>query len=147
MYQQYEWNETTRKSEPAGFTTSNSIQVTVNSITKTGEIIDSAVDAGANKVSSVSFTVSDGIQEQVRNEALKEAAVNAKSKASSIAEGLGVSLGSVYSASENSYLYVPYYRDSYAGMAVSADAVKETTPVTPGDIEFTATVSVQFEII
>jgi len=145
LREKQEWNENQRKYESIGFETVNSIQVTVNELNDTGKIIDAAVEAGANSVSSVSFALSDEKQETLMAEALKQAALNARKKAESISEGLSVSLGSVYSASENTYYSTPYYRTAYDSMG--ANEAKAETPVTPGDIEFNATVSVQFEII
>jgi uncharacterized protein len=140
------WNDSLRKYEPVGYRTSNSIMVTVKNLDATGNIIDAAVNAGVNRVSSVRFTLSRQKTVELRTLALKEAAQNAREKADSIASGLGVSLFQVHSASESSgYSYSNYSR-SY-DMMESLDASDgASTPITPGDIDFSATVNVQFEI-
>lgn len=146
LQEEFQWNETLRKSESIGYKTTNSIRITVNDLTKTGSLIDAAVQAGANRVNSVSFTLSQAKEDELRVSALTEAAANAKTRAQNIATGLGITVGQVYSASENSNYYTPYYNIDYAMEKSSLGGAAATTPITPGDIEFTATVSVQFEI-
>ncbi|MBU2100239.1 SIMPL domain-containing protein [Candidatus Micrarchaeota archaeon] len=147
LNEKQEWNALTKKYEIIGYQTTNSIQVTVTDLSTTGKVIDKAVEAGANNVSSVSFALSEEKQAVLMSEALKQASVNAKTKAESIALGLNVSLGNVFSASENSYYSVPYLRNYSMDSAGMGMEVQADTLITPGDIEFSATVTVQFEII
>lgn len=143
LSEEFQWNDSLRKSESVGFRTNNSIQVTVRDLSKVGSVIDAAVQAGANSVSSVSFELSEQKMSELKTAALSDAAQNARQKANSIAAGLGVSVGQVYSASESFEYYVPVYK-SYPMESAGVSAAP--TPITPGDIEFSATVSVQFEI-
>ncbi|MFA5126152.1 MAG: SIMPL domain-containing protein [archaeon] len=140
----FEWNDYTRKSESIGYKTVNQIQVTLSDTAKAGTVVDAAVQAGANRVSSIAFGLSDKKELEVKKTALSEAATTAKTKAESIASGLGVSLGKVYSISESSYYYTPNY-SSYE-MAKDASAGSAPTQVSAGDVEVTASVSVSFEI-
>ncbi|HPM85747.1 MAG TPA: SIMPL domain-containing protein [archaeon] len=143
--EEYEWNDVLRKSEPKGYKTINQIQVTLKDITKAGSVVDVAVNAGANRVSSISFGLSKEKELEVRKTALSEASSTAKAKADSIVQGLNVTLGKVYSISENSYYYTPVnYRDY--DMAVGVVEEKASTPITAGDVEVTASVAVQFEL-
>lgn len=150
LYEDYKWNQTTQESDSIGYRTVNTIQITVHDLTKTGDVIDAAAVAGANRVSGVSFSLSRAKQDQLNTEALQEAAANAKTKAESIGAGLGITLGQVYSVNESGGYTQPYYRnyamDSYAMGASAESAPKAMTPITPGDVEFTISVSVQFEI-
>ncbi|MFA4855352.1 MAG: SIMPL domain-containing protein [archaeon] len=145
VYEEFQWNENTRKSESLGYRTTNSIQATVRDLSKVGGVIDVAVQAGANSISGVSFALTKETEAELRTLALQEASANARAKAQSIATGLGISVGTVYSASENSSYATPYYAKSYA-MDAAGEAASAPTPISPGDIEFNATVSVQFEI-
>jgi len=148
LNEQYEWDQITQKSKIVGYQTTNTILVTVKDLDATGSVIDAAVDAGANNVSGVRFTLSRQMQDSLRTEALKEAGQNAREKATSIAEGLGISISQVYSASENSgYSYPTYYKSlDYATAGVGAEDSRAPTPITPGDVEFSASIYVQFEI-
>lgn len=145
LYQKTEWDDNLRKSVNRGFQTSNSIKVTVNDLSKTGAVIDAAVKAGANNVSSISFTIDDAKQTELKRTALTSASQEAKAKASAIAAGLGVELDGVQSVSENGSYYVPYYQSFNKGMAMDAAAAPET-PISPGDVKVNANVTVVFKI-
>ncbi len=148
LNEEFEWNETTRKSESTGYRTSHSIQVTLHDLTQTGKVVDAAAQAGANRVNSVTFSLSNAKEDELRTQALQEAAQNARTKATSIATGLGVTLGQVFSASESSSYSTPYYYDRMEKTMAGAaqDSAVPSTPITSGDVEFSAMVSVQFEI-
>ena len=145
--EEFEWNDLTKKSVSTGYRTVNQIQVTLNGsdISSAGKVIDLAVGAGANRVSSISFGLSKEKELEVRKLALNEASTTAKAKADSIAQGLNVTLGKVYSVSENSFYYTPSnYRNDSLAVGSAPEAV--STPIVAGDVEVTASVSVQFEL-
>lgn len=149
LYEDFKWNQGTQQSDSIGYRTVNSIQVTVHDLSKTGDVIDAATQSGANRISSVSFSLSKGKQDEINTQALKEASANAKAKADSISQGLNITLGQVYSVNESGGYVQPYYYrsyDSYAMGASESAAPKASTPITPGDVEFTVSVNVQFEI-
>jgi len=145
--EEFEWNKLTERSESIGYRTSNQIQVTLNGndISGAGKIIDAAVMAGANKVSSISFGLSKEKELDVRKTALNEASSVSREKADSIAQGLGIAVGKVYSVSENSFYYTPNYANYDMAKAVAAPEAA-STPIIAGDVEVNASVSVQFEI-
>lgn len=145
--EEFQWNDITKKSESAGYRTINEIQVTLKGdyINKAGTIIDAAVQAGANSVSSISFGLSDSKELDVRNQALIEASGVAKTKANSIAQGLGIGVGAVHSISESSFYYTPNYKTLDNAMAGSAPSATPT-PISAGDVEVNASVNVNFEI-
>ncbi len=143
LRERYEWNNTLRKNELIGYRTTNTIKVVLRDLEKTGSVIDSAVLAGANRVSSISFTLSEEKQARAREEVLKEASANARAKANRIASGLGIKVGRVHSVSEDSHYNIPMYQ-SYEMTARDSDSPE--TIITPGDVSMSATVTVQFEI-
>jgi len=141
LNEEFQWNELLRKSESIGYRTVNTVQATVNRLSTTGSVIDSAVKAGANSVSQVSFKLSESNESRLKAMALENASGNANAKAQSIAKGLGIALGQVHSASESTNYVFPYYS---AAEAKTADA---STPIVPGNVEVSSTVTVQFEIM
>jgi len=143
--EEFEWNESMRKSVSVGYKTTNTIRVKVRDLDQVGNVIDVVVNAGANNISNVSFALTKETQAELRTMALKDASENARTKAQSIASGLGIGVGQVYSASESSSYATPSYARNYA-MEDAVAGSAAPTPITPGDIEFSATVSVQFEI-
>ncbi len=64
-----------------GYTASNIVSVRTEQITKASEIIDAAVDAGANRAENIYFTLSSELDKQVRDELIADAVQDAKMKA------------------------------------------------------------------
>jgi uncharacterized protein YggE len=144
--EEFQWNDLTKKSESIGYRTVNQIQVTLNGsdISRAGTVIDAAVQAGANRVSSIVFSLSKEKELELRTIALREASGVAFAKATSIASGLNVSLGKVKQVNESGFYYAPNYVNSE--MLKSADSGSSPTPITAGDVEVSASVSVSYEI-
>ena len=143
--EEYKWDKNTEANVSAGYRTTNQIQVTLTDTTMAGKVVDAAVSAGANRVSSISFGLSKEKELSVRQTALNEAATTARVKANSIASGLGVTIAGVQSISENSFYYTPNYAN-YDMAKATAGSAPVTTPITAGDVEVNATVSVVFEL-
>lgn len=123
-----------------GYTCSNTIRVTVKNLNKVGEVIDVAVAAGANQVSSIQFTISDEAMRQLGLNALSLAVKDAASKASTIATAAGVTLVGPVSISISGYS--PYVR-SYAFEAVSG--IAPTPILSPEEVSVTVSVSAVYE--
>jgi len=83
----------------SGYTASHSLQIHVRDIAKAGKIVDAALNAGANKVNSLHFSVGD--QSAVRKEALGKAIRDARNKADIIAQGLGCRIIGIKNVSES----------------------------------------------
>lgn len=138
------WDPRTQETVNEGYQTTNSIQVTVSDISQAGTIIDAAVDAGANRVSGITFTIEDAALKALKRDALKAASQEAQVKAGAIASGLNVQLDKVLSANENGFVYRPYkYAMDAAAVEQSAMA---PTLITPGDVEITANLTVTYAI-
>jgi uncharacterized protein YggE len=146
VYEDFEWNDFIQKSESVGYKTVNQIQVTLKDTSMAGKVVDAAVGAGANRVSSISFGLSKEKELEVRKTALADASTTAKAKADSIASGLGITVGKVYSVSESSFYYAPNYANYAMAKEDSVGSGATPTPITAGDVEVNATVSVQFEL-
>jgi uncharacterized protein YggE len=81
-----------------GYCVSNMLQVTVRDVERAGQVLDAAVEAGANQVWGVHFTVSDEAKWQ--GQARKAAMADAKARAGELAELAGLERGEVLSVSE-----------------------------------------------
>lgn len=77
---------------------SNMVRVTVRQVGKAGEVLDAVVQAGANQVYGVTFTVSD--ESTWKSQARAEAMKDARSRAQELASLADVGLGEVISVSE-----------------------------------------------
>jgi len=122
----------------------NTLQVTLKDVNQTGTIIDTAVAAGVNSVSSIQFMLSDEQAQVLRSEALKEAVTHARADADVVAAALGVTITGTQSA-DIPQGYVPVVYDTYRAEMASAKS-PVPTPIQPGDVTVTAQVSVTYTI-
>ena len=118
------------------YTASNSVDVTVHDVSKTGAVIQAAVNAGATRVSGVEFSASNS--DALYDKALGVAYDNARTKAAALAERAGMKLGDPISIQEGQ-------QDVFAesDLAQSAPAAA-APPIEPGTATVTAIVTVVF---
>jgi uncharacterized protein YggE len=130
-------------SEKVVFEVNNQITITLDLTddVDVGEVLDGAVGAGANSVEGVTFGLRDPTS--VQEEALEEAVNDAMGKSLVISEAAGVTLGRIVSISESGASPVPM-AESRVYFAADAGAA---TPIVPGDVEVTATVTITYEIL
>lgn len=120
----------------------NTVFVTVRDLDSLGDLLDTAVQAGANTVNSVQFDVEN------KDEAMKEARVdamnNAEQQAQELAAAAGLTLGEIKSISfvDNQY---PVFDGKGGGGGVAAEAAA-AVPIQPGQLSFVATVNVTYEL-
>jgi uncharacterized protein YggE len=122
-----------------GYTARNSVSVKIRDLSKAGQVLDAASNAGANEFYGPSLTRSD--QDELQAKALRDAVGDARKKAEALADAAGVQLGTVTAITEGfSGGPEPYY-----AMADSTRAVK-AAPIEPGTQDVQATVTVTFAI-
>ncbi|HUS76228.1 MAG TPA: SIMPL domain-containing protein [Methanothrix sp.] len=117
------------------FLASNIVTVDLNNTTDVGKVLDAAVSAGSNSIQEVSFDLSD--PQPQKDQALTLAIEDARRKAEIAAKAAGVNLGRVLEISEG-YGYV-----AAASRNVAFDI---GTPIQPGKMEITASVTMTYEI-
>lgn len=121
---------------------SNIVTVKVRKIDDVGKILDGALEAGANSVNSVFFTVNDPTKAQ--NDARTFAVKDAMAKAQTLATAAGVKVGKIISISDIQSGVVPLFRtNAYESAPASAGGAG---PVETGSTEITATIEMHFEI-
>jgi len=104
-----------------------------------GNIVDAAVNAGANNIKSIIFKLSDSKKEKLGSQALKIALMNANRKASIITSELGVKI--------KKPLYVNAEYVSTRPIYKSYEEIREVgSEIGVGEIEVEAFVSVSYEI-
>lgn len=127
------------RTTPIGYRVSNQVTVTTKDIDHVGQLIDSAVLAGANQVNSISFSLSEEKIAEIRFQALDLAIEDAEAKASAIAKKLDLTIIGVGHVSESSSYAIPYQVESAA-----LDYREASTPIEPGDVSFSMTVNIVF---
>jgi len=128
--------ETSQASEGGVYRVSNMLQVTIRDLGKVSQLIDAVVEAGANQMYGVSFTVSDDAAWQ--SQAREKAMADAQARAEELAGLASVELGQVLSVSEV-VGGSPYY-------AVQREAAYGGAGIAPGELEFSAQIQVTFAI-
>ncbi|WP_254052728.1 SIMPL domain-containing protein [Bacillus sp. V59.32b] len=131
---QYDYQDATQIFR--GYKVTHLIQITISKIKQVGEILDTAVNNGANTVSSLQFTLSN--QEVYYNQALSLAVENAREKAVSLAKILGVTLNKIPDLVQEISVNQPILFESTALVKSVA------TPIQPGELDIPAVVRVEY---
>lgn len=120
-----------------------SIQVRIRDVNSAGQIIDAGVQAGANRVDGISFTVADltPFKDQARGLAM----ANARQKADQLASLAGMRVVGVKSIAESDATSTPI-RAERSVAAAPAAAAPAPPPIEPGEQEVRTQVSVVFII-
>jgi uncharacterized protein len=131
------------------YTVTNSITVDSYNLLNISQWIDTAVQAGVNDVSSISFSLSDEKSELIKNNLLKQAVVNAKSKADIAASALGLRVIGVKSIIIEGVDVIPPLPPPQPFLAKEATtaAAPEAGPPTPiiaGEQQVTSSVTTVF---
>jgi uncharacterized protein len=125
-----------------GFEIINQLRVTVRDTDQLGELLDAAVNAGANSIYGVTFYVDD--QTEAASEARVEAVEDARTKAEELAAAAGMTLGPVVAISEGTTpLVSPVYDMGRGGGMAAAEAA---VPVEPGSTTVAVDVTMTFEL-
>ncbi len=128
-----------------GYQASNSVNVTVRDITKTGPVIDAAAAAAGDHITigGVSFYVGD--TEALIGAARKDAINNAMKRATEYASAAGVTVGGVVQISEVS-VSNPIPMTMYAAADSAAGAPSAPTPIQTGTQDLTVSVTVVYQL-
>ena len=129
--------------EIIGYTVSNMMTVEVRDLEKVGQVIDTALTAGANRFHGLHWTLRDERQPRLR--ALKMAAAQAREKAQALGEALDVKLVRILTANEGG-AQVIYPRPFMARSASAAMAAEVSVPISSGELKVEASVTLIYEI-
>lgn len=125
--------------EIAGYTARNTVEVVTSDLPTVGKLIDGAMQAGANHIERLEYTLKD--REAAHAQALREATMKARADAEAIANALGVKIIRVLSADGGAEAPI---RPMMMGMARMEAA--PPTPVEPGTVDVRAVVTLQVEV-
>ncbi|MCS7095319.1 MAG: SIMPL domain-containing protein [Thaumarchaeota archaeon] len=128
-----------------GYVATNMMEITLRGglISKAGEAIDRAVEAGSNLLYGIYFSVSKERSSQLGQEVLKAAVSDARSKAELLARELGLRIVGVASVSIN---FSPETMRVPISAFEATDGAVRSTPISPGEQTVWAQVTVSFKI-
>jgi uncharacterized protein YggE len=119
-----------------GYVARNALEVRVDALPRLGEIIDMAVESGATRVQGVRFDLRE--RAAAEREALNLAVADARRRATAAAAGAGLQVDRVIRIEDHRVGTPDTPRPM---MALRADAQSDTTPVSPGELEIRAAVT------
>jgi uncharacterized protein YggE len=120
----------------------NSLEVRVDPLDKAGEVIDAAIEAGANRTNQLSFELRDPDAAQL--EALAAAMERARAQARVLAAADGKEVGRIYRASTaGGGPPQPFFRAA----SMKAMAEDASTPIEGGPIRVEAVVDVTYFLV
>lgn len=135
---QPQFDYTNGKQTLRGYIARNSVQVRVDALAKTGDIISAAVGTGATSVGDVRFDLKD--RDAVEREALRLAVQDARRRADSAAAGASVTIDRVIRIEEQRE--EPIARPMRMGTMAETVAVQPgPAPIEAGEIEVRARVT------
>jgi uncharacterized protein YggE len=119
----------------------NTVYVTVRSLDTLGDLLDTAVQAGANTVNSIQFDVEE--KDEALQQARAEAVEDARNQAAALAQAAGLTLGEIRSISFIDAPVYPLFDGKGGGGMAAAEAA---VPIQPGQLTFTVSVNVTYEL-
>jgi len=122
-----------------GYQVDNMLSVTFRDLDKVGKGLQEAINAGANNIYGISFTLDD--PEEARGEARLLAIQNARKKAEDMAEAAGIVLDKIINVNETSGSSPIYSGASYS----KADA-EARVPIQSGELDITVQVELVYLI-
>ena len=118
----------------------NTIHIKLRQPDKLGDVLQSAIAAGANSVQGVSYSVSNPSQAQA--EARQKAIDAAQARAHLLASAAGATLGEPINI--NAYVGLPGPRTS--GAALAEQGPIGSVPISPGSLEVQAQVTITYAL-
>ena len=145
------WSPRPRNPEPnwrpqvTGYTANGGISVKTTRINETGKMLAAAVDAGANSLSSISFSIKDPRPHRLN--AIKQATKNAQEEADILSKAAGVRLGKISAISLQSHGIQSPRPQNWGRMAYAYETDAAPAPtVLGGMITVQASVAISWEI-
>ena len=143
IYPNTQYDPQTNQKLGTTYVVDNTVYVTVHKLDNLGDLLDTAVKAGANNVNSIQFDVAD------KNPAIKQArdqaVQDAKTQAQELATSAGVSLGALQTINFNNNVPTPVVQ-SFGKGGGGVAAADVAVPINPGTMTLTVTVSMSYEI-
>ncbi len=139
---EYNWTQD-KGQQLVGYRSTTTLTITTQNLDQVAGLIQTAVEAGANQLNGVSFSVKD--TDKLLEQALDMAVDDAKAKAERVASRLGAQVVRVMTINvmDNG---TPMYVDRAMDEAKAMMAGAAPAPVFSGESSFSASVSVVFEI-
>lgn len=121
----------------------NGVEVRVDDLPRLGEIVDAAIGSGATSVSGLRFDLKDRVAAE--RDALKRAVADARARADAAAAGAGAAIDRVVRIEEQR-MPPQEPRPMMMMRTAMAQAAPPETPISPGELEIRASVTMTVSI-
>lgn len=129
--------------DQVNYRVSNNVTVVIRDLDNVGNVIDAAVEAGANNIYGIEFRIDD--PSALESEARRSAVEDAEARAEELAELTGVSVGEVVSISEV-IASGGYLASNFAQQIGLGGGGGGVTPISPGELELIMQLQVTYAI-
>ena len=139
---EYDRREPGAESEPTGYEGTHTITIDVDDIDATGDVIDTAINGGADSIDRIEYTLSASTRASLREDALQAAVDNARDEADVLADRVDASIVSVQHLNAAGGGVSP----TYERYTVAEDAAGGSTELQPEDVTVEASVEATYRI-
>jgi uncharacterized protein YggE len=122
---------------------SNTVFITIRDLEGIGDVLDAAIDAGANNIYGVDFSLADPTA--VESEARAQAVADAYGKAEELAGIIGVGIGDVTGISEIIGQGGGFFGGNFSNMAM-AEMGGGAGAISPGELMLTMQLQITYEL-
>ncbi|MDQ2073577.1 SIMPL domain-containing protein [Haloarcula sp. NS06] len=136
-----EYEESREGREQVGYVAIHTVEAETSNVSTAGTLIDAAVDAGADRVEGVRYSLSEETRQDAREEALTTAMDNARTDAEVVAAAEDRSVGDAVTVQTSDHGRPVVYAE-----AMAASDAGGRTNIQPGDVTVDASVSVTYEL-
>jgi uncharacterized protein YggE len=133
---QQEFDYVNGRQTPRGYVARHAIEVTLDDMSRVGEILDATVASGASSVSQIRFDLKD--RDKAEREALRLAVADARARAEAAAAGVGSVIERVMKIEE---VRLPIRRPMPGTERTMAMQAAPETPIAEGQLEIRAQVT------
>ena len=139
---EYRWSEKDRQRVMLGYVVTRQVIVELQDLDKLGPLFERAIDAGVNQV--VGPFLSSSRQEELERDAMSRAVADARRDGETLASAAGARLGAVRRLDVSA----PGAPEPIHGarLAVAQAAAAEQAGYQPGELKFSATVTVEYDL-
>jgi uncharacterized protein YggE len=141
---EYNWDNTARERQLIGYYVSRQVEVDLRDLEKLGQLLERAVDLGINQIGDPQLDSSK--RRELERKALAEAVQDARLNAEAVAQAAGARLGAPRTISASSGFVSPPMPMRAKAM-VAMEASDSSQSYQSGQMGFTATVQVQYDLI
>jgi uncharacterized protein YggE len=126
--------------EEVNYRVSNTVQVTVRALDTVGDVLDAAIEAGANNIYGIEFLLEE--RGAAESEARALAVADAQAKAAELAELNGVSVGNVVAISEIIGA-TPFFNNAMMAQGMGGGGVS----IQPGQLDLTLQLQISYALV